>query len=128
MHENDAATATAALVDRYFAMWNEPEPAPRLTAIEAAWSPGASYVDPLFAAEGHAALGAMVDAFHAQYPGHRFRQVGALDAHHDRLRWGWELAKPDGSPPVAAGVDFAVLAADGKLREVTGFFAPLAAA
>ena len=27
------------------------------------------------------------------------------------------------STPIAAGVDFAVLAPDGRLREVTGFFA-----
>ncbi len=64
----------------------------------------------------------MVTAVHQQYPGYRFRQIGAVDVHHDRARWAWELAGPNGSPPVAAGVDFAVLAPDGRLREVTGFF------
>jgi len=50
--------------------------------------------------------------------------VGAVETHHDRARWGWELypTGPEAGPPVAVGVDFAVLAPDGRLREVTGFF------
>jgi hypothetical protein len=46
-----------------------------------------------------------------------------VDAHHDRVRWSWELATPEG-PAIATGVDFAVLAEDGRLREVVGFFEP----
>ena len=55
-------------------------------------------------------------------PGYRFRLTGVVDAHHDRVRWGWEFGEP-GAAPLVAGVDFAVLAADGRLGEVTGFFA-----
>ncbi len=124
MTEIDTATPIGIVVDNYFAMWNETDPARRHEVIAATWSRDASYVDPLFAAEGAAALDGLVAGMHERFPGHRFRLTGAVDIHHDRARWGWELAGPDGGPAVAVGVDFAVLAPDGRLREVTGFFEP----
>jgi hypothetical protein len=36
--------------------------------------------------------------------------------------WGWKLAGPGDGSTAFSGVVFAVLAADGRLREVTGFF------
>ena len=122
------ATPISQVVDGYFAMWNETDPIRRREVIAAIWSRKGSYVDPRLGADGHEALDAMVAAVHEQFPGHRFRLTGSVDVHHDRARWGWELAGPDGGPPVAVGVDFAVLAPDGRLREVTGFFEPPAAA
>jgi len=109
------------VVDDYFAMWNETDPTRRQAVIAAAWSPEARYIDPLFSAEGYASLDSMVAGVHTQFPGYRFRLIGAIDAHHDRARWNWELAGPDGSPPAAAGVDFATLTPDGRLQEVIGF-------
>ena len=117
-------TDIAATVDAYFAMWNEPDPARRAEVIEQAWSPDGRYVDPLLEAQGHAALSEMVAAVHAQFPGHRFRRVSGIDAHHDELRFGWELVGPDGAL-TAAGLDLGALAEDGRLRRVTGFFGEL---
>lgn len=114
----------STVVDGYFAMWNEADPPRRRATIATTWGADARYADPMFAADGHDALDAMVIAVHAQFPAHRFRLVGPVDAHHERARWDWELVGPDGSTPVAAGTDFAVLAPDGKLREVVGFVAP----
>lgn len=127
MGETGAATSISTIVDGYFAMWNETDPARRRALIAATWAPGARYVDPLFAADGADGLDALVAAVHEQFPGHRFRLTTAVDVHHDRARWGWELVGPDGGAP-AAGVDFAVLAPDGRLREVAGFFQQPAAA
>ncbi len=110
------------VVDGYFAMWNETDPERRHAVTAATWARDARYIDPMFAADGYEAMDAMVAAVHTQFPGHRFRLIGAIDAHHDRARWGWELAGPDGGPPVAVGIDVAALAPDGRLREVTGFF------
>ena len=122
------ATPTTTVVENYFAMWNETDASRRRGLIEAAWTPDASYLDPMFAADGADGLDALVAGVHQQFPGHRFRLIGAVDVHHDRARWGWELAGPDGGAPVAAGVDFALLAPDGRLRQVTGFFGAPAAA
>jgi len=112
-----------AVVDGYFAMWNETDTTRRGDAIAAAWTPGGGYLDPLFVADGYEALHALVAGVHERFPGHRFRLAGPVDAHHDRARWDSELASPDGGTTVVSGVDFAVLAPDGRLREVTGFFA-----
>ncbi len=109
-------------VEGYFAMWNETDPARRRDMIAATWTEDASYVDPLFAAEGYEALDALVAGVHEQFPGHRFQLTGDIDAHHDRARWDWALVGPDGEAPVAAGVDVAMFAPDGRLRAVTGFF------
>lgn len=121
MAESNAMTPISKVVDGYFAMWNETDPTRRREVIEATWSEDASYVDPMFAAEGPDALDEMVARVQEQFPGHHFRQTGAIDAHNDRARWGWELAGTDNGSIVAAGVDFAVLAPDGRLREVSGF-------
>ena len=117
------AIAIGQVVEGYFAMWNEADAERRQAIIGATWDAAGNYVDPLFAAKGYAALDAMVVAVHERFPGYRFTLTEAIDAHHDRARWGWALGGPNGEPPVAVGVDFAILAADGRLREVTGFFA-----
>lgn len=121
MAESNAMTPISKVVDGYFAMWNETDSTRRREVIEATWSEDASYVDPMFGAEGLDALNEMVAGMQEQFPGHRFRQTGTIDAYNDRAQWGWELAGPDNGPPVAAGVDFAVLAPDSRFREVSGF-------
>lgn len=122
MNESNATTPIGEAVDGNFAMWNETDQARRREVIEATWTSDASYVDPMFDAEGQDALDAMVAGVHEQFLGHRFRPTGTVDVHNDRVRWGWELAGPGDGSTVFSGVDFAVLAADGRLREVTGFF------
>jgi hypothetical protein len=122
MSQNESTTAIEVVVERYFAMWNEADPARRRVAIAAAWTPDGRYLDPLYAADGAAALDALAAGAQAKFPGHRFRLLGGVDAHHDRARWAWDLIGPDGAAAVVVGVDYATLAPDGRLREVTGFF------
>jgi hypothetical protein len=120
-------TSTTATVDTYLAMWNEEDAARRAGLIEAAWSSGGRYVDPLLEASGHAALAEMVEAVQGQYAGARFRRTTAVDAHHDQVRFGWELVAADGSV-VVAGIDVGCLDDGGRLTSITGFFGDLAAA
>jgi hypothetical protein len=114
---SDATT----IVDSYFAMWNETDPAARADLISRAWADDARYVDPLLEADGHAGLSQMVDGVHAQFPGHTFRRLSGVDTHHDRVRFAWDLVAPDGAVTVA-GIDVGELAPDGRLRSITGFF------
>jgi hypothetical protein len=111
-------------VDTYLAMWNETDLTRRAEHIRHVWTGNGRYVDPMLEAEGHAAIGEMVTAVQARYPGHRFRRVSGVDTHHDQLRFAWELAAPDGAV-VVAGIDVGELAADGRLRSITGFFGEL---
>ena len=114
-------TDVTTTVDTYLAMWNEPDRATRLALIERAWTTEGRYVDPLQEAKGHDALSAMVDAIQEQFPGQRFRRQSGVDSHHDQVRFAWDLAAPDGAVTVA-GLDVGVVADDGRLVSITGFF------
>lgn len=120
MAENNTQQSINSLVEGYFAMWNEMDATKWKALIAATWSEESHYVDPMFAVSGAEALAAMVVGVHEQFPRHRFRLTSAVDVHHDRAHWQWELVGPDGGAPVAGGMDFAIIAPDGRLREVTG--------
>ena len=116
MNQNDFAE----VVVRYFAAWNETNAERRRALIAQTWADDASYVDPLMEGQGHAGIDAMIAAVQEQFAGHQFRQLGAVDAHHDRLRFSWELA-PEGGAIVVGGTDFGLVADDGRLQTITGF-------
>ena len=115
------------IVDNYIAVWNETDADARRAIIAATFSDDASYLDPIMSGDGAQGIDAMVAGAQAQFPGHRFELAAGPDAHHDRVRFAWSLVGADGGAPVARGVDFATLAADGRLRSVTGFLEPAAA-
>ena len=108
------------LVSRYFAMWNETDQDRRRDLIARTWTKGASYLDPMLQGDGRDGIDAMVKAVQERFPGHTFRLRGPIDAHHDRMRFSWELASDSGAP-VASGIDFAVVAEEQRLETVTGF-------
>ena len=114
-------------IDLYIDMWNEEDADKRATLIAAAWTDDASYVDPLLTADGYDGLSEMVATVHGHYPGYRFRRRSDVDVHHDRVRFAWDLVKPDGEVFVA-GIDVGEVAGDGRLRRITGFFGELSTA
>ena len=114
-------TDITTIVDGYIAAWNESDADRRRTLVAEAFADDASYVDPLMTGEGTDGISAMMGAAQQQFPGHRFELSAGPDAHHDRVRFSWTLIGAGNGTPVAAGVDFATLADDGRLRAVTGF-------
>lgn len=108
------------VVERYLAVWNEPDQERRRALIAQTWAEDASYQDPIVHGDGHAGIDTLVQSVQQQFPGFRFRLLGAPDGHHHYLRFAWELGPADGPAPVA-GSDIAVLAADGRLERVIGF-------
>ena len=117
---NDLTTT----IDTYLAAWTERDPARRAAMIERVWASDGRLIDPPMAAQGHAGISEMAAGLQAQFPGHHFRRASGIDAHHDQLRYAWELVSPDGAV-VLAGIDVGELAADGRLSRITGFFGPL---
>lgn len=125
---NQTQTNVTDLVDRYLATWNETDVVHRRTLVARTWTENATYLDPMLQGEGHDGIDAMLHGVQAQFPNHVMRRVGDIDAHHDRVRFAWELAPKEGSA-IVSGVDFGVLSRDGRLESITGFLdqAPLPA-
>ncbi|MBS0559646.1 MAG: nuclear transport factor 2 family protein [Proteobacteria bacterium] len=129
-HETDRAAL--ALVDRYIAAWNEADPARRRALVAETFGAAARYVDPVAQADGVEHIDAMIAAVQQRFEGLRFRRLGKVDAHNDRLRFQWALAAGQ-EEPLVIGTDVAVLTEDRRMQSVTGFFdrlpeAPSAAA
>ena len=119
-------TDITTTVHNYIAMWNEPTPEDRRALVADTFADGATYVDPLMTGAGHEGIDAMVAGAQTQFPGARFELSAGPDQHHDRVRFAWRIVNAADGSPVAAGIDFATVADDGRLRDVTGFLEPAA--
>lgn len=108
------------LIERYIACWNEGDATRRRALIAGTFTESVTYCDPMLQGEGYAGIDALIAAAQQQFPGLRFSRRGGVDAHHDRLRFAWDLG-PEGAAPIAGGTDMAVVTADGRLAAVTGF-------
>jgi hypothetical protein len=110
-----------ALINRYIEAWNEPDGARRRDLVAATWTEDGTYLDSLMSGNGHDSIATMIGLAQEQLPEHRFELSFGPDAHNDRVRFAWRLYGPAAAAPVAAGVDFATVAEDGRLGSVTGF-------
>ncbi len=119
-------TDLTATVDTYLSAFGEPDRGRRAGLIDAAWAVDGRLLDPPLTGEGHDGISDMADVLQQHFAGHRFRRVSAVDAHHDQLRFAWELVAPDGTVALT-GLDVGEVAEDGRLRRITGFFGELEA-
>ena len=113
-------------VEQFFRAWNAESDAERLAAVQATYTDTAVVKDPLADVVGHKAIAAFITGARAQFPGHSFRPSSGIDAHHDLLRFAWQLVGPDGAP-VVEGFETGQVAQDGRLSCTLGFFGPLPA-
>ena len=104
----------------YIAVWNETDEAARAARIAEVFTPEIEYTDPLASVHGHAEMSGLVGAAQGQFPGYTFRLAGTPDAHHDVVRFTWELAQGD-AEALVVGFDVALLAPDGRIGAVAGF-------
>jgi hypothetical protein len=111
--------AANEIVETYMAAWNETDEAKRRGLIDTCWNEAGTYTDPLADVTGREALAATIAGFHAQMPGATIDLTTGIDQHHDRIRFGWKLV---GGPQEIEGIDVGVIAADGRLASITGFW------
>jgi hypothetical protein len=112
---------TKDIIDTYFAAWNETDAEKRRALIEKCWADDGVYVDPVSDVAGRDGLEATIAGFQAQMPGAGIVINGAIDEHHNRLRFPWALKAADGSTPIK-GIDVGQLAPDGRLASILGFW------
>ncbi|NGN42445.1 nuclear transport factor 2 family protein [Mesorhizobium sp. CGMCC 1.15528] len=113
------------LIDRYCAVWNEPDPARREALLKSVWADGATYTDPRADTAGAGELLAHIAKIQAGRPGATIVRTSAIDHHHGIARFGWCLIEADGTP-LPEGIDIAFLSPDGRrIERIIGFFGPM---
>jgi SnoaL-like domain len=112
-------TQVTELVDRYVAVWNEPDAEKRRRGIAALWAEDGAHFTPSLEARGYQALEARVAGAHQKWVkegGFVFRSAKNVETHHDGVRFNWEMVPAAGGAIAAAGFDFLVLGDDGRIR------------
>ena len=122
------------LVDRFVAIWNEPSAERRRAMVSELWTEDAVHVfEPpqevldaaaalsvtaVFRARGHVELEDRVARAYEEFvaPGRlSFTLSGQAKRVADAVRFTWEMVSGDGAV-AATGLEFPVLAADGRIR------------
>lgn len=110
---------TETLLDRYVAVWNEPDPAARRRAVTELWADdGVEYTE---SAEhrGHEAIQARITAAYDQFVAtgeFAFVAVGEVVSHHDAVTFTTHMVPAKGGFPVWSGTVFVLLDQDGRIR------------
>ncbi|MGO2110314.1 MAG: nuclear transport factor 2 family protein [Pseudoclavibacter sp.] len=119
MNNDKQDDLTGNIVERYLATWNA-DGAERAALLSAHWAADVTYVDPMAEVSGADAVGELIGAVRAQFPGFVFSQVAAADAHHRQLRFPWGLGQA-GEEPAVVGFDVVVVDDAGRIQDVRGF-------
>jgi len=114
----------ADLVERYVAIWHEPDAERRRAAVEVIWTPDGAHYSPTLEAHGYDELAARVQRSYQRWvadEGFVFRSAGDAAGHHDTLTFAWEMLPHDGGQIESVGRDFFLLAPDGRARAIYQF-------
>lgn len=117
-------TNVTQTIDTYFAFLNETDVTKLRQLAGETWAEDARYIDPHHDGQGRDVLVSLVEEVHQGYAGYTFRRSTGIDAFGSQARYGWEFNAPDGAV-VIKGEDYATLAEDGRLQQVTGFHGDL---
>jgi hypothetical protein len=109
---------TQDLVERYVALWNQPDAGLRRMAIASLWLPdGVHYVKER-EARGYAALEQRVTGAYEKNVrdnGNRFRARPGVQRLRDVVTFNWEMLPRDGEAVLAVGLEFLVLDTDNRI-------------
>jgi hypothetical protein len=122
---NDTTTLETT-IDTHLEAYLEPDADRRARLIEQVWAPEGHLFDPPLDAQGHTAINELFETVQGMFAGHSFRRTTGIDSHHGIARYGWELVDGDGAVALS-GMDVAVVAEDGRLARLAGFFGDLPA-
>ena len=119
-----------SFLTRYVAMWHEPDAQRRRAIVASLWAEDAENTTRRFEVRGLDAIFARVTRAHEEWvaeKGFIFRPAGYPDAHHNVVKFVWEMVPSAGGPIEARGLDVFVLREDGRIRALYQFSEPLPA-
>jgi hypothetical protein len=125
MRKQISTDALTELVDRYCAVWSEPDPSRRAELLAQVWMHDATYTDPSVHATSADALLGHIEKVLARRPGSRVVRRSTLDVHHGIGRFTWHVIQSDGTT-LPDGLDIVEFSTDGtRIRRIVGFFGAL---
>ncbi len=113
----------AAVIDRYFALWSEPDRVARRGELDALTTDDVVFRDSFGSTAGRADLDDHIAASQRHMPGMRLRRRGDAHQCQGTVLAGWVAEGPDGAPR-ASGTTVFDLAAGGQIARVVGFWTP----
>ena len=126
-----ADTNAAELADRYVALWNLRDAGARRDAIASLWVPQGEHCVRTLQAKGYEALVQRVTSSHEKNvrdAGFVFRATGDAQMLRDTVMFHWQMVPAAGGPVAAVGLEFLLLAEDGRIAIDYQFILPTPAA
>lgn len=108
-----------SVVNRYMAVWNEPDPTIRRKRIQELWPEDGATCHRLLDARGYDAIEARVREAHEKWVrdgGYVFRARPNVVGHHNVAKFNWEMIPAKGGEIAAIGFDFFVLTDDERIQ------------
>jgi hypothetical protein len=108
-----------ALVDRYIALWHEPDAELRRKRIAELWVEDGVQFTTSREIRGYKALEERVEAAHEEFVqtgGFIFRRSSDVNGHHNALTFHWEMVPAGGGEAAAVGTIFLLRSSDGRIR------------
>ncbi len=115
-----------AFVERYVAVWNEPDAAARRRMIEELWTPDGANFSKSNEWRGCEALEARVRGAHEKWVrdgGYLFRRRRA-DGHHGAVLCVWDMTAIADGRVLSVGTEYLLLGRDGRIPEDYQFIKP----
>jgi hypothetical protein len=106
-------------VDRYVALWNEPDAALRRKSVAELFAEDAVHLAQSKDARGHDAIAAVVAEANEEFVqngGFVFRSRRNADGIHNVVRFNWEMVPAGGGKVMGVGFDFVILGQDGRIQ------------
>jgi uncharacterized protein YndB with AHSA1/START domain len=119
----EAQAQAAEILDRYYAVWREPDPEARASLLRECVSPDVEFRDRFGCVTGTDELAAHVTAARRHMPGMSLARDGDVTQCQGTGIVEWAATAPDGKV-VARGTNVVQFAPDGRLRCITGLWKP----
>lgn len=124
---NPTADEAGSFVDRYLAVLNEPLDDRRRQLLSELWTSDATYVGEKFVKYGQSEIAAKAaeSSEATQRKDCLFKTAGASHAHHNLVRFTWQVEKQRGGDIIAVGSELVILDEQGRILRDYQFDEPI---